>query len=228
MTLKNELVVKRKHTATYLRDCIELSRLGMTAAMIGSAIDFVYDRMDVIDVNLLDGGGERLSQLVELANLSAIIGNLFRGGVVKASNGRFGPNGPHKYPDILGLQPGCQDVEIKVALEDNKPKGHLVKPGPHLTVRYVLGANDGSYARGKRGVVAWIWEVRAGVLREEHFNCSNTAGDSGKTAVFNAAGMQALKVVYGDLDRCPLSASGAAYGELSQLFLQGTLRVRAG
>lgn len=209
----------RKHNPAYLRDCAELDRFGMTPNMVGGAVDFVYDRMDVIDSTLLDGGGDRLSQLVELANLSAIIGNLFRGGIVKSSKGKFAPNGPHKYPDLLGKGVGCVDIEIKVALEDNKPKGHLVKPGPHLTVRYVLGPEDGRYVRGQRGVVAWIWEVRAGVLQCEHFNCSNTAGDSGKTAVFNAAGMQALKVVYADLDRCPLSASGAAYAELTRMFV---------
>ena len=95
---------------------------------------------------------------------------------------------------------------IKVALENNKPKGHLVKPGPHLTLRYVLTNEDGVYIRGKefRGTVPWIWEIKIGELSESHFNFSNTAGDSGKTAVINAAGMNALTTVFFDRTRCPL------------------------
>jgi hypothetical protein len=50
-----------------------------------------------------------------------------------------------------------------------------------------------------------IWEARFGYLLEEHFNISNTAGDSGKTAVINADGMEALKVAYIDLNYCPFT-----------------------
>ena len=74
------------------------------------------------------------------------------------------------------------DIEIKVALESNKPKGHLIKPGAHLTLRYVLVDDGGIYVRGKktRGKVPWIWEVRVGTLTDAHFNFSNTEGDSGQ------------------------------------------------
>ena len=110
-------------------------------------------------------------------------------------------------------------MEIKVALENNKPKGHLIKPGAHMTVHYVLGDEKGRFLRGKanRGVVAWIWQVRAGLLRDNHFSVSNTEGDSGKTAVINADGMDALQIVYADIDRCPLAQSGKAYAELAAL-----------
>jgi hypothetical protein len=125
-------------------------------------------------------------------------------------------NAPHRYPDLLGSAPGCPNVEIKVALENNKPKGHLIKPGAHITVHYVLGDPTGAFLRGKenRGTVPWIWQVRAGWLRANHFSVSNTDGDSGKTAVINAAGMDALQIVYADLDRCPLARSGKAYAAL--------------
>lgn len=148
-----------------------------------------------------------MAELVELANLSAIIGNIFRTGIVRVSNDRFKSNLPHTYPDLLANHPSATDFEIKVALEGNKPKGHLVKPGPHLTVRYVLAQENGTYTRGKenRGNIPWIWEIRIGELRDEHFNFSNTEGDSGKTAVINAAGMNALTVVYFDAQRCPLA-----------------------
>lgn len=180
-------------------------KYGVTSNIIDSAVKYVHETMDSIDAQLPDS---RLSGLVELANLSAIIGNLFREGICRSSDGIFVPNAPHTYPDILANPEyvDARNVEIKVALENNKPKGHLVKPGPHITVRYVLANEDGRYTRGKenRGVVPWIWEVRIGELESQHFNFSNTEGDSGKTAVINAAGMNALAVVYFDRTRCPL------------------------
>ena len=127
-----------------------LSKFGMDVAMIGKGVSYTYEVLDSIDAKLLESGGSMLSELLELANLSAIIGNLFRGGIVKASEGRFKANTPHTYPDLLGVGAGCKNVEIKVALETNKPKGHLIKAGPHLTVRYVLGSADGTYLRGKK------------------------------------------------------------------------------
>lgn len=187
---------------------LEHYRYGLTAKIVGDSVDYVHQILDSIDSQLLTAADTRLSQLVELANLSAIIGNLFRTGICRASDGIFLPNAPHTYPDILANKDfvDASDVEIKVALENNKPKGHLVKPGPHITVRYVLADEQGNYVRGKqnRGVVPYIWEVRIGELEEAHFNFSNTEGDSGKTAVINAAGMSALSVVYFDRARCPL------------------------
>jgi hypothetical protein len=204
----------------YLRHDSALDACGLSAGIIGDAITYVYQILDSIDAKLLEAGGDRLAGLVELANLSAIVGNLYRGGIVKASKGRFAANAPHTYPDLLGRGRGCKDIEIKVALEGNKPKGHLIKPGPHLTLRYVLGDASGSHQRGKanRGKVPWIWEVRVGELSDTHFNFSNTEGDSGKTAVINADGMKSLRIVYCDLDRFPLSKGGAAYREAAALF----------
>lgn len=204
----------------YLAHQPSLDEFGLSIDVIGRSITYVHQVLDSIDGKLIEAGGERLSMLLELANLSAIIGNLYRGGIVRTSGGRFVANAPHTYPDLLGRGAGCKDVEIKVALESNKPKGHLIKPGPHLTVRYVLGDANGVYRRGKgsRGDVAWIWEVRVGALKKSNFNFSNTEGDSGKTAVINADGMEALQLVYCDLHRCPLSPSGAAYRNAAALF----------
>ena len=58
---------------------------------------------------------------------------------------------------------------------------------------------------------AAIWELRTGYLRAVHFNVSNTEGDSGKTAVVNALGMERLKVVYVDLALYPGTQRGALY-----------------
>jgi len=194
-----------------------LTGTGFTHDILLGGMSFAYDLLDGIDEQLGRSGVGRLAQLIELANLSAVIGNFLRTGVSRASGGAFEANGPHKYPDLLARRPGLRDTEIKVALETNNPKGHLIKPGPHLTFRYVLGAGDGSYVLDQRGDVPWIWEIRFGVLEPGHFNVSNTEGDSGKTAVINQKGMAALQVVYCDLQRCPHSPRSPTYRALSEL-----------
>jgi hypothetical protein len=143
--------------------------------------------------------------MVELANLSSMVGNLLGAGIEKYSKNNFKRNGPHKYPDILSQNENSKDIEIKISLETNKPKGHLAKEGYYLTFRYVLIDNKAEYNRDLRGEIVQIWEARFGYLLEEHFNISNTAGDSGKTAVINADGMEALKVAYIDLNYCPFT-----------------------
>ena len=194
-----------------------LVELGLSATVVREAIQYTHRVLDLIDAGLFEASGDRLASLIELANLSAIVGNLFRSGVAKASGGAFTANSPHTFPDLLAVNPDGLDIEIKVALENNNPKGHLVKPGPHITVRYVLANEKGQYKRGNsnRGDVPWIWEVRVGMLEEAHFNFSNTEGDSGKTAVINALGMTTLVPVFVDLAKCPYSAKGQIYSRLA-------------
>jgi hypothetical protein len=194
------------------RSTSKLKATGLSTKVLDEAIKFVYDTLDAIDDALLNRGSERLANIVELANLSSMIGNLVRTGVAKASGGVFHANGPHKHPDLLHSSDESRNIEIKVALEDNQPKGHLAKPGWHLTCHYVLCSADGSFRCGveNRGCVPWIWLLRFGYLKESHFNLSNTEGDSGKTAVVNAQGMMNLEPVYFDPNLCPLPMSKRA------------------
>jgi hypothetical protein len=78
------------------------------------------------------------------------------------------------------------------------PKGHLPKPGNYMTFRYVLCNKSGKYVRGKenRGDTAYLWEGRVGQLEIVDFSVSNTAGDSGKTAVIKTASFNAMSVFY--------------------------------
>jgi len=200
-----------------------LELLGISSEVIRSSITETYQLLDRIDATLVDAGVFPLSQTVELANLSSMIGNIFSAAIAQHSNGTFRRNGPHKYPDLLSNEPTYPNIEIKMALENNKPKGHLAKPGYYITCRYVLCDQDGlaQFDKANRGVTPYIWEVRCGYLEEAHFNISNTAGDSGKTAVVNAEGMKALKVVYVDLERAPISRKGRVYAEYADLVAQG-------
>jgi len=195
-----------------------LKELEITSQMLKQSIEHTYTVIDAIDEKLIENEQPRLANLVELANLSAIVGNLFRSGFAKASDGRYVSNAPHTYPDLLSSDPNQAGLEIKVALETNKPKGHLVKPGMHLTLRYVLGKINEQFSRGKenRGDVIWIWEIRIGYLKPEHFSFSNTQGDSGKTAVVTSNGMDALSLVFCQLDKVPYAKSGRVYKKLER------------
>ena len=97
------------------------------------------------------------------------------------------------------------NLELKVALETNKPKGHLPKAGTYITFRYVLGTKSGEYTKGKdkRGDTVWIWEVKVGKLSVDDFSCSNTEGDSGKTAVIKTAVHNQMSLVYYDASLLP-------------------------
>jgi hypothetical protein len=111
-------------------------------------------------------------------------------------------------------------ITLVQGLEDNNPKGHLAKEGWHLTAHYVLCGPEGCFSAGKenRGVQLWVWQLRFGYLRIKDFNISNTAGDSGKTAVVNANGMTQLVPVFCDFDRCPFSTRGPRFKELCRIF----------
>jgi hypothetical protein len=199
-----------------------LENIDLNHEMLRRAMRDTYRLLDQIDSTLEAAEVFPLSQTIELANLSSMIGNIFASAIAKHSGGLLSRNGPHKYPDLLttGVSARVPDLELKMALETNKPKGHLAKEGYYLTSRYVLCQPDGSLRIGKeqRGVKPYIWEIRCGYLLLEHFNISNTEGDSGKTAVVNAAGMEVLQVVYCDLERTPLSPKGKVYRNYQQLF----------
>lgn len=200
-------MTKRGANAGTFTDQDALHDAGLTEVQIRKTLIEVNELMDSVDSALIDHGVERLSQIVELANLSSMLGNVFAAAVAQNSEGTFRRNGPHKYPDLLSNTAGVADIEVKISLETNKPKGHLVKTGRYLTCRYVLcdEAGNAMFDKANRGTVPWIWEIRCGVLEDHHFSVSNTAGDSGKTAVVNKDGMDALKIVYLDGERLPYS-----------------------
>lgn len=179
---------------------------GLTPEMLVRGVENTYRLLDQIDVPLLEADGLRLTGLVELANLSSIVGNLLAVGIINACDGAFVRAGAHKYQDLRGHpdRKDSENIEIKVALEDNSPKGHLAKAGFYLTCRYILGDQNGRYDKDKRGDVVWIWELRFGELDEDDFSISNTPGDSGKTAVVKTAALKTkMHQVYFDRAFCP-------------------------
>jgi transcriptional regulator with XRE-family HTH domain len=171
---------------------------GMNSDSLLRAINSCYQTVDLIDEQLTEKNSPPIAHLVELANLSSMIGNMIGGGLADHSNGLYQRNKPHTYPDLLPIGEGAVNLELKVALETNKPKGHLPKAGTYITFRYVLASKMGEYKKGKdqRGNTVWVWEVKVGELSEDDFSCSNTEGDSGKTAVIKTAVHNKMSLVY--------------------------------
>lgn len=196
----------RKPSTAYLRNEDKLiETIGIDGNTLLAAIDSCYQTLDAIDEQLIDKGSPPIAQLVELANLSSMVGNMLGGGIADHSASLYIRNKPHTYPDLLPQKAPAVDLELKMALETNKPKGHLPKAGTYITFRYILGNKQGNYSRGKekRGDTVWIWEVKVGKLDENDFSCSNTEGDSGKTAVIKTDIHNKMHLVYFSSEHLP-------------------------
>ncbi len=180
------------------RNFDHFKHIGITEKLILGSINHCYQTIDTIDRTLISNGTSPLSGLVELANLSSIVGNLLGEGCSRNSDGTLIRNKPHAYPDLIYPNEINQGIEIKVALEKNSPKGHLAKVGHYLTYRYVLTDESGNYNKGKenRQSTVTIWEVKFGYLGIGDFSISNTEGDSGKTAVIKTESLNNMKLLY--------------------------------
>lgn len=189
-------------------DCIQfegdIPNIDLTTKMIVDGVNDAYYTLEAIDEKLTEIGSAKLSELMELANLSAFIGNVIGGTLARQSSGKYERNRPHAYPDLIHISEDSEKgVEVKVALEKNYPKGHLPKPGFYLMFRYVLGSQAGKYTKGEREDTVWVWEIRFGELEKDDFSVSSTEGNSGKTAVIKTKKYNKTLLIYYDKDMCP-------------------------
>lgn len=189
----------RQPRSDFIRNARALTDLtGLESVNLLSAIAKAHSTLDRIDAELARASSPPIASIVELANLSSMLGNVLGAAMAEHSRGLYVRNGPHKYPDLLPTRASSPGLEIKVALEKNRPKGHLPKPGNYLSVRYVLAKSNGDYQIGTRATTVWIWEVKVGNLRSNDFALSSTDGDSGKTAVVRTDSFNKMPVVYLD------------------------------
>lgn len=204
----------RKASKLYLlKDNIEKFKdnVFINEDLIISSIQHCYNTIDLIDETLKNNNVQPLSQLMELANLSSLTGNIITSGFEKYSNKIYKHNKPNTYPDLVyNNKPNLSNsnesdlgIEIKVALERNLPKGHLIKEGYYLIFRYVLTDENGNYTPQTRGTTFTIWEVKLGYLHKSDFLFSNTKKDSGKTAIIKTQSLHNLKLLYFVPKCCP-------------------------
>ena len=183
-----------------------LQHTGFTVNVLRASLLSFYELVDFIDEQLATKNAPVLALTVELANLSSMTGNMLGASIATCSNGLYKRNRPHAFPDLLALKKPARPLELKVALEKNRPKAHLPKPGTFITFRYVLGNRDGHFQNGKisRGDTVWLWEIKVGKLTAEDYDLSNTEGDSGKTAVIKSEKFNSgMKLVYFVPEFCP-------------------------
>ncbi|KAA9408817.1 XRE family transcriptional regulator [Haloarcula hispanica] len=192
-----------------IEDADILEEVPFDSSAILNGVEEIYENLDTIDFALRRRGLDPLAeQFDEYAALSTVIGEFFASGVAGASDGLYRVNAGN-FPDLIssGKQSGVPGIEVKMAMEDNQPKGHIAKPGMYVVVRYVLGGRDRSYERGERKDTPWVWEVRMGEMEEEQFNESDTEGDSGKTATFTADALWDFDCLYLDPELIPYTRS---------------------
>jgi transcriptional regulator with XRE-family HTH domain len=207
-------ISKRQVKKEHIRNEKSLQSItGLDGQTIIEAIESTYYTLDIIDEQLVGRNSPPMAQLVELANLSSMLGNLLGAGLAESSNGLYKRNVSHTFPDLIPLKQNAVDLELKVSLETNSPKGHLPKSGTYITFRYVLCGDNGKFVRGKsnRGNTVWIWEARVGELSIEDFSVSNTTGDSGKTAVVKTSSFNNMSLVYFVPELLPYSPKKSNY-----------------
>lgn len=177
----------------------------LSKEMIKGSVIHCYETLDMIDQHLISNSCAKLSGLVELANLSSIVGNLLGAGCVKYSSNNYIRNKPHTYPDLIASNNKLPGIEIKTSLLRNSPKDHQPKSGYYLIYRYCLTDENGHRHLGRENDwdTVTIWEIKFGYLNFDDFSCSNTEGDSGKTAVIKTASLNKMPLLYFNSELVP-------------------------
>ena len=74
---------------------------GLTQQMVIAGLEYLYDTLDRLDDTLIRAESPRMAQLVELANLSSMLGNLLATGIVRNSGGIFERAGPLRSSSLM-------------------------------------------------------------------------------------------------------------------------------
>jgi hypothetical protein len=158
------------------------------------AVDNSLNQIEMFDLMMRESAGESLVSMMEMANISSMFGNFLAMNISQGEG--YIKNAPHTFPDLVAVdQKKVKDIEIKVSLERNLPKGHLPKAGEYLICRYSL-VDESGVLRQERGEHMGIYEIRFGYLGLEDFNLSSTANDSGKTATIKTESLRQMGLLY--------------------------------
>ena len=183
---------------------------GLTAATVARAVEIAYRKLDLIDEQMRASGSRPIVDLVELPELSALLGNLLSAAVARASNGLYVQNGPDHSPNLLPVRQGLPELEVATALETERPAGGARKAGLHLVLRYVLTDRTGAYTRGEdsRGDTVAVWEIRFGDMSEADYTGSARANG---TARLKKEALDRMELVYYDPALLPYARATGVY-----------------
>ena len=183
---------------------------GLTAAAIARAVEIAYRKLDLIDEQMRASGSRPIVELIDIAELSSLMGNLLSAAVARASNGLYVQNGPDHSPNLLPVRQGLPELEVATALETERPTGAARKAGLHLVLRYVLADRSGAYTRGadSRGDTVAVWEIRFGNLSEG--DCISSARANGRAQLKKAA-LERMELVYYDPALLPYARATGVY-----------------
>ena len=193
-----------------------LRYMGCHLSVLRAAVLHVHMSLARLDQVLWSSSSLTLCQTVERATVSALIGNIFRAGIVKASSRDFYENSPYRHPDLLSRRSGCKNIEIKVACGRNNPKAHSICPGFFLFLRYAVLESERytSTSDESRGSRAWIWALRAGFLNPRHFKIYMMKNGAPSVVCVNKSGVNALQPIFLNPQRCPYAVGSRLREEL--------------
>jgi transcriptional regulator with XRE-family HTH domain len=200
---------RRQAEAANMGDATRLTAItGLRPAMVARAIDLAYRKLDLIDEQMRESGSPPLAKLVELSELCTLAANLFSAGMARASNGLYMQKGPDNAPSLLPLRQGLPELEVAAALETDRPLVNATD-GVHLSFRYVLTDQDGTYTRGKesRGDTLAVWEVRFGELAPDSF----LSGSKNGGARLKKEALDRMELIYYDPELLPYAKPTGVY-----------------
>jgi transcriptional regulator with XRE-family HTH domain len=183
---------------------------GLTAATVARAVEVAYRKLDLIDEQMRASGSRPIVALIDLPELSSLMGNLLSAAVARASNGLYVQNGPDHSPNLLPVRQGLPELEVATALETERPTGAARNAGLHLVLRYVLADRSGAYTRGEdsRGDTVAVWEIRFGDLTEADYTGSARA--NGRARLKKEA-LDRMELVYYDPALLPYARATGVY-----------------
>jgi transcriptional regulator with XRE-family HTH domain len=190
---------------------------GLTGGTVARAVEIAYRKLDLIDQQMRASGSRPIAGLVDLPDLTELVGDLLSAGMARASNGVYLQAGPEHWPRLQPLRQGLPELEVAAALETDRPTGRPGTAGVFLVFRYVLADRSGAFTRGQdaRGDTVAVWEIRFGALGEEDFHVTGTRTGAG-TARLRRGALDRMELVYYDPALLPYAKATGDYARTAR------------
>jgi transcriptional regulator with XRE-family HTH domain len=204
---------KRKPDRAHAGACPLLeATTGLTGGTVVRAVEIAYRKLDLIDEQMRASGSRPIAGLVDLPDLTELVGDVLGAGLARASNGLYVQNGSEHSPPLQPLQHGLPELQLAAALETDRPAGPTETAGTCLVFRYVLADRSGAFTRGQdsRGDTVAVWEIRFGALGQEDFHVTGTRAGA-RTARLRRDALDRMELVYYDTALLPYAKATGDY-----------------